>query len=100
MPNTIKPLARAAAGTSSTTLYTVPSNTTTVVTNILVTNTSGASQTFTISLNSVVAYAAATIAANTTAMFDLKQALTATQIIAGFASATSVNFHITGIEVA
>jgi hypothetical protein len=100
MPNTIKVLSRTAAATSSATLYTTPSSTTTVVTNILVTNTSASSQTFTISLNSVVAFAAATIDANTTAMFDLKQALSATQLITGFASATSVNFHITGIEVA
>jgi hypothetical protein len=100
MANVIKPLSRTAAATSSTTLYSVPEATTTVVTNILVTNTSASSQTFTITLNSVVAFAAAPIAANTTAMFDLKQALSATQIIAGFASATSVNFHITGIEVA
>ena len=70
MPNTIKVLARTAAQTSSATLYTTPSSTTTVVTNILVTNTSASSQTFTISLNGVVAYSAATIAANTTAMFD------------------------------
>jgi hypothetical protein len=40
------------------------------------------------------------LAANTTAMFDLKQVLAATKIIAGLASATTVKFHISGVEVA
>jgi hypothetical protein len=39
------------------------------------------------------------IAANTTAMFDLKQVLATTKIIAGLASATTVRFHISGVEV-
>jgi len=32
-------------------------------------------------------------------MFDLKQALAATKIIAGYASATTVNFHVSGVEI-
>ncbi len=99
MANTIKALSRTAAATSSATLYTVPSATTTVVTNILVTNTSASSQTFTITLDGVAAFSGATIAANSTAMFDLKQALAATKIIAGYASATTVNFHVSGVEI-
>ena len=100
MANTIKALARTAAGTSSTTLYTVPSSTTTVVTNILVANTSASAQTFTITIDGVAAFSGASIAANSTAMFDLKQAIAATKVIAGLASATSVNFHISGVEIA
>jgi hypothetical protein len=99
MANTAKALARIAAATSNTTLYTVPSATTTVVTNILVTNTSGSSQTFTINFDGISAYSGASIAANSTAMFDLKQVLAATKIISGSASATSVNFHISGMEI-
>lgn len=100
MANTAKTLARTAAATSNTTLYTVPAATTAVITNILVTNTSGSSQTFTINFDGIAAYSGTTIAANSTAMFDLKQVLTTTKVISGSASATSINFHISGMEIA
>jgi hypothetical protein len=100
MATTTKALARTAAGTSSTTLYTVPSSTTTVVTNIVVTNSASTAATFTITLDSVDLFKDAAIAANSTAMFDLKQVLATTKIIAGLASATTVRFHISGVEIA
>lgn len=99
MATTSKALARTAAATSSTTLYTVPSSTTTIVTNIVVTNSAATAATFTITLDSVDLFKDAAIAANTTAMFDLKQVLATTKIIAGLASATTVRFHISGVEV-
>ena len=99
MPTTTKLLARTAAATSSTTLYTVPSSTTTVVSNIAVTNTSGSAQTFTLALNAVALHTTTPIAANSTVYIDLKQVLATTQTITGLASATSVNFHISGVEV-
>ena len=94
-----KALARTAAATSSTTLYTVPSSTTTVVTNILVTNTTSTAGTFTLTLDGVAMASGATIAANDTVVIDLKQVLATTKIIAGLASATSINFHISGVEI-
>ena len=100
MATVTKALARTAAATTSTTLYTVPSATTTVVSNIVVTNTSGTAGTFTLGLNGTSLFTTTAIAANTTAMFDLKQVLTATQTITGLASATSINFHISGVEIA
>jgi hypothetical protein len=100
MAVTSKALARTAAGTSSTTLYTVPSSTTAIVTNIVVTNSASTAATFTITLDSVDLFKDAAIAANTTAMFDLKQVLATTKIIAGLASATTVRFHISGVEIA
>jgi hypothetical protein len=99
MATTTKVLARTAAATSSTTLYTVPSTTTTVVSNIVVTNTATSSATFTLTLNGVALQSGSSLAANSSAYFDLKQVLATTQIIAGFASATTVNFHISGVEV-
>jgi hypothetical protein len=99
MATATKVLARTAAATSSTTLYTVPGATTTVVSNIAVTNTSGSAQTFTLTLNGVALHTTTAIAENSTAYIDLKQVLEATQVIAGLASATSVNFHISGVEV-
>jgi hypothetical protein len=44
-------------------------------------------------------FTTATIAANSTAFIDLKQVLSATQIINGLASAVTVNFHISGVEL-
>jgi hypothetical protein len=100
MATTTKALARIAAATSSTTLYTVPASTTAVVTNIVVTNSAASAATFTITLDSVDLFKDVPLAANTTAMFDLKQVLATTKIIAGLASATTVRFHISGVEIA
>jgi hypothetical protein len=100
MATTTKVLARTAAALTSATLYTVPSATTTVASNIVVTNSASSAATFTITLNSVDLFKDIAIAANSVAMFDLKQVLEATQIIAGLASAVTVNFHISGVEIA
>ena len=104
MPTLTRALFRGAATTTTTTvLYTVPSSTTTVVTNIAVTNTAGTAGTFTIGMGTAGANTAlhttAAIAANSTVYIDLKQVLATTNTITGGASATSINFHISGIEV-
>ena len=92
-------LYRGAAATSSTTLYTVPASTTTIVTNIVVANTASTSATFTLTLNGTNIISGASILANSSAFFVLKQVLTAAQIVAGFASATTVNFSISGLTL-
>ena len=103
MATTSKTLFRGAAATSNTTLYTVPTtSTTTVVTNIGITNTAASSATATVNLDGVAVLSAVTVAANTTAFIDLKQVLDANatpKIISGSASATTVNFHISGVEI-
>ena len=99
MATTTKALARGAFATSSTTLYTVPASTTTVVSNIVVTNSAASAATFTIQLDAVDLFKTVAIAANSTAMFDLKQVMATTQIIAGLASAITVKFHISGVEI-
>ena len=100
MATTSKTLSRGAATTNTaTTLYTVPSATTTVVTNIVVANTAASTSTVTLSLGGVVLIPTSSIAANTIAMFDMKQVLAATQTITGGASTTAVNIHISGVEV-
>jgi hypothetical protein len=99
MATLTKALARTAAATSSATLYTVPSSTTTVVSNIVVTNSAATAATFTITLDGVDLFKTVALAANSTAMFDLKQVLATTKIIAGFASAVTVSFHISGVEI-
>ena len=104
MATTSKVLARTAAATSNTTLYTVPTtSTTTVVTNIVATNTATSSATFTIKLDTVDVLSGVSLAANSTAFFDLKQVLPSNatpKTISGSASATTVNFHISGVELA
>jgi hypothetical protein len=100
MATTTKALARGAFATSSATLYTVPASTTTVVTNIVVDNTAATAATFNILLDGVELLSAAAVDANSSVFFDLKQTLTTTKIIAGFASATTVKFHISGVEIA
>ena len=100
MATTSKALARTAAATTSTTLYTVPSATTAIVTNIVVANAAATAATFTITFDGVEVFKDVALAANSTAMFDLKQTLATTKIIAGLASATTVKFHISGVEVA
>jgi hypothetical protein len=99
MATTTKVLARTAAATSSTTLYTVPAATTTVVSNILVANTAAATGTFTLNLNGVAIASGVSVPANSITALDLKQVLNATQTITGLASATTINFHISGVEI-
>jgi phage tail sheath gpL-like len=102
MATTSKTLFRGAATTNTaTTLYTVPSSpaTTTVVTNIVVTNTASAAGTFTLTLGGTNLATTVTVGAYDSTVIDLKQVLTATQTIQGGASATTINFHIAGVEI-
>lgn len=100
MATTSKILFRGAASTSSTTLYTTPSATTTVVTDIVIANTASSTATYELLLNDVVIAKTVTVGANDSTIIQLKQPLTATQTIKGLASATTVNFHISGVEIA
>jgi hypothetical protein len=89
----------AATTTTTTTLYTVPASTTAVVTNIVVTNTAATAGTFTIGLAGTSLATATTVGANNSTVIELKQVLAAGQVLAGGASATSINFHISGVEI-
>ena len=100
MATTSKALFRGAAATSSTTLYTVPASTTTVITNILVTNTAATDATFSVLLDDVSAATTVTVGGYDTTVIDLKQVLATTKTIKGLASAVTVNFHISGVEIA
>jgi hypothetical protein len=103
MATTSKVLFRGAASTSNTTLYTAPTTgTTAVITSILVSNTAAAEGTFTFNIDGVAAFSATTLAANSTAVIDMKQVLPADatpKTISGSASATTINFHISGVEI-
>lgn len=97
---TNKILHRAAAQTGSSTLYTVPASTTTIVTSIAVCNTNASSQTFTLSLNSVQLMGTVSLTSNQTIQYELAQPLTTGQTITGNASSVDVIFHICGVEIA
>ncbi len=100
MATTSKAMFRGAASTSNTTLYTVPAATTAVVTDIVVTNTAGTAGTFTLNLNGSALASGVTLPANGVTNISIKQVLAASQTISGSASATSINFHISGVEIA
>jgi len=103
MAVTSKVLARTAAATSSTTLYTSPNTSTTaVVTNIVLANAATSASTATIALVGVVAVPAVSLAANSVVGFDMKQVIPAAnpaKTITGFASTTAVTIHISGVEI-
>ena len=99
MPVISKVLARTAAATTSTTLYTTPSGTTAVVTNIVICNPTTAAVTASMTINAIDFLGSVSVAANTSAFFDLKQVVPASQVIAGSASTTAVDFHISGVEI-
>lgn len=89
----------AASTTTSTVLYTVPASTSAVVTNVVVTNTSSSAGTFTLALGGVVIANLVTVGAYDSTTLDLKQVLAAAQTLTGGASATTINFHISGVEI-
>jgi hypothetical protein len=100
MATTVKALFRGAATTTvGTTLYTVPASTTAVVTNIVVTNTAGTSATYTLALDGISIATTVVIGPLDSIVIDMRQVLAATKTITGGASATTVNFHISGVEI-
>jgi len=100
MATTSKTLFRGAAALTSTTLYTVPASTTTVVTNIVVTNTAGTAGTFNLLLDDVSIATTVSVGAYDSTIIDIKQVLATTKTIKGLASAITINFHISGVEIA
>lgn len=103
MTVTSKALARTAAATTSTTLYTAPNTSTTaVVTNIVLANAATSASTVTVSMDGIVLVPAVSVPANSVIGFDMKQVLPANgtpKTITGFASTTSVTIHISGVEI-
>lgn len=100
MAATAKVLSRTTLTTSSSTLYTVPSATTTIVTNIALGNITSSDATVDLLLDGVELLKAVTVAANSVTVIDLKQVLVATDTIAGLASTGSaITVHVSGVEV-
>ena len=91
---------RGSAATSSAALYTVPSSTTSVLTDIVISNTSSNQEYVTITVDGVNLVPTVPISANSILNFQFKTVMATTKIIAGYASSTSVKFHISGVETA
>ena len=92
----------AASTTTTTTLYTGPATGTFIVTNMVVTNTASSAGTFTLAIDGTAIFTTVAIAANSTAFFDIKQTVVSTgtaKTITGGASATTINFHISGVTL-
>jgi LEA14-like dessication related protein len=73
-----------------------------VVTNIVVANTAASTATATVNIDGTAILSGISIPANSTAFFDVKQTMAASstaKVISGSASATTVNFHISGVEI-
>lgn len=108
MPQTHKILGQATAGTTATTLYTVPASTQAVCSSLVVANLSTASTaTYRISARPAgasqtnamyLAFDASLPAADST-ILTLGMTLTATDVVTVFASNSSVAFNLFGVEI-
>jgi glucose-6-phosphate dehydrogenase assembly protein OpcA len=108
MPNVYKVLAQSnPAATTATSLYTVPSSTSTVVSTITVCNQAASSGTFRIAIRPAGATLAAqhyvaydvVIAANDTTALTLGLTLATTDIVTVYASAATMSFNAYGSEI-
>lgn len=100
MAATPKRLYKGTAGTTPSTAYTVPTNTTTIVKNIVLTNKTESAATVTITIAGVEVVNNYSVTANDTVVIDLSLVMSATETItvqAGTASA--INVYISGVEV-
>ncbi|WGT40152.1 hypothetical protein QH639_05045 [Lysinibacillus sp. 1 U-2021] len=100
MPTVAKRLYKGTAGTTSTTAYTVPAGTTTIVKNIVLTNKTTSSATITVIMAGTEIVYQYDVTAKNTVTIDISTVMNATEtitLIAGMASA--VNVYISGVEV-
>lgn len=100
MPTVAKRLYKGTAGTTSTTAYTVPASTTTIVKNIVLTNKTTSSATITVIIAGTEVIYQYNVTAKDTITIDLSTVMNATEtitLIAGTSSA--VNVYISGVEV-
>jgi hypothetical protein len=84
-------------------LYSVPTtSTSTIITNIVATNLASSAATFSLNIDGQSILTSTALAANSSAFFDLKQVIPANnpvKFITGSASSSTVNFHVSGVEI-
>ena len=99
MANIFAVLFRGAASIGSTTLYTAGTGVTTSILSIVVTNTTTATQTYSMSIDGVSIATDVPVSGNASIIVEPKQVVEESGTISGMASNTGVNFHISGLEV-
>lgn len=100
MAATPKLFYRGAAELTNATLYTVPSSTTAVLTDIVISNTNANQQYVTITVDGINILPTIPVSANSVTNFQFKTVIPTGDIIAGLATSTDVKFHISGVEIA
>lgn len=99
MAATPKLFYRGAAELTNATLYTVPSSTTAVLTDIVISNTNANQQYVTITVDGINILPVVPINANSVTNFQFRTVIPTGDIIAGLATSTDVKFHISGVEI-
>ncbi|MED5042387.1 hypothetical protein P9848_10495 [Geobacillus stearothermophilus] len=100
MAATPKRLFKGTAETTSTTVYTVPASTTTIVKNIVLTNKTANDATITITIAGTGVVYGYSVAANDTVVIDLSLVMNATETITvQSGTANAINIYISGVEV-
>jgi hypothetical protein len=97
--NAPKRIHRANTSTTQTVVYTVATGVTTIVTNILVTNSGASAATILIRFGSVPVVPNTPVPANGIFTLDISQVLTEGNTIDVQASSTTCGVHISGVEV-
>lgn len=95
-----KKLYNGTPGTTSTTLYTVPASTTTIVKEILVCNTTSSPATITVTADATPILSGVTVPANDILAVELSVVLETTDVLAALqGTAAALTVYASGIEV-
>ena len=97
MPITPVLFARGSFATSSGTLFTT--TTKSVLTDIVISNTSSTEQQVTIVIDSINILPTVPVAGNTMITLQPKTVIAASKTITGLATSTDVKYHISGVEI-
>ena len=91
---------RGAAATTSTTIYTVPTSTVSILTDIVVASSDANQQTVTIYVDDVVLIPTVPIPSNGVVNFQFRTVMAAGKTIKALAGSTNVTLHVSGVQSA
>lgn len=95
-----KVLFRGEVPATNTSVYSVPSSTSAIVTNLIVANTSSSSIALSISIGGFSVFSETEVFGNTSVFVDLKQVMNEFDAIEVSGSTTGLDIHVSGVEVA
>lgn len=99
MADTVKRLGKGSVTTTEVTIYTVPAATTTVVSRVTITNTTGGTLAVTVKLAGTAVISNRAIAPGGFLEWDTGQKLETNDTITIQANASGLTYYITGVEV-